>query len=117
MRAAILFAVMALVPAQAASAATVTLEYEPPIPEIEPEPAYTLAVEAAPGEVNRLRVAQDGSGFVVRELGTAGLSAGASCAAAAPGEVRCALPAGSRHLSVFVDAGDASDAVALGPLA
>ena len=108
---------MVLAPAQAASAATATLEYEPPIPEIEPEPAYTLAVEAAPGEANRLRVAQDSAGFVVRELGSAVLAAGANCSASAPGEVRCGLPAGARHVSVFVDAGDAADAVALGPLA
>ena len=106
-----------LVPAQAAGAATVTLEYEPPIPEIEPEPAYTLVVAAAPGEANRLQIAQDGSGFVVRETGSAPLSAGASCRAAAPGEVRCALLGGARHVSVFADAGDGADVVALGPLA
>jgi Ca2+-binding RTX toxin-like protein len=108
---------MVLVPAQAAGAATVTLEYEPPIPEIEPEPAYTLVVEAGPGEANRLRIAQDAGGFVVRETGIALLSAGANCAAAAPGQVRCGVPAGARHVSVFVDAGDGADAVALGPLA
>jgi len=107
------------VPAPVADAATVTLEYEPPIPEIEPEPAYTLAVEAAPGEANRVRVAQDGSGFLVREVGTAPLAAGPRCAAMAPGQVRCPLPGGpggARHLSVFLSAADGNDTVALGPL-
>ena len=108
--------VLALVPAAGVDAATVTLEYEPPIPEIEPDPAYTLAVEAARGEANQLRVAQDESGFVVRELGTAPVSAAAGCSGTAPGEVRCALPAGASHVSVFVDAGNRADAVVLGPL-
>jgi Ca2+-binding RTX toxin-like protein len=116
LRAAIVAALLVLAPAAAAQAATVTLEYEPPIPEIEPEPAYTLAVEAARGEANRLRVTQDDSGFVVQETGSASLSAKAGCSAAAPGVVRCALPSGARHVSVFVDAGNLADAVALGPL-
>ena len=107
---------VALAAAPTADAATVTLEYEPPIPEIEPEPAYTLAVEAADGEGNQLRVAQEESGFVVREAGSSPLSAGDRCAPAAPGEVRCALPGGASHVSVFVDAGDQADVVELGPL-
>jgi hypothetical protein len=111
-----LAATLALVPASAADAATVTLEYEPPIPEIEPEPAYTLAVEASPGEANRLHIAQDDVGFLVREDGAMSLTAGPRCTPAAPGLVRCALPGGTRHLSVFVRADDGDDSVALGPL-
>lgn len=116
MRGGIFLVALALVPTSAADAATVTLEYEPPIPELEREPAYTLAVEAARGESNRLHVAQDGGGFVVREAGDSLLTAGPRCSAMAPGEVRCPLPGGSKHVSVFVDAGDQADAVVLGPL-
>jgi hypothetical protein len=115
-RAAAITAVIALLPASLANAATVTLEYEPPIPEIEPEPAYTLAVDAAPGETNRLRVARDGDGFLVRDEGAAALIAGPRCAIAGPGLARCPLPGGARHVSAFVRAGDGNDAVALGPL-
>jgi hypothetical protein len=116
LRAAVLAAVLGLALAPNAPAATVTLEYEPPIPEIEPEPAYTLVVEAARGEVNLLRVTQDGSGFFVREFSGGSLSPGAGCSAVTPWLVGCALPSGERHLSVFVDAGNRADTVALGPL-
>ena len=116
MRAAILAAAALALVAAPAQATTVTLEYEPPIPELEPEPAYTLAVEAARGEVNLLRVAQDGSGFFVREFSGAPLSAGAGCSVAAPGLVQCPLPSGARHVSVFVDAGNLADTVLMGPL-
>jgi hypothetical protein len=107
---------LALVPAAGADAATVTLEYEAPIPELEPDPAYTLAVEAARGEANRLYVARDERGFVVRETGAGPLSAGPRCSAAAPGEVRCALSGSASHVSVFIEAGNRSDVVALGAL-
>ena len=93
-----------------------TLEYEPPIPEIEPDPAYTLAVEAAAGEENRLRVMRDDRGFVVRETGTAPLSAGERCSSTAPGEVVCGLLGEASHLSVFVDADDEADVVVVRPL-
>jgi hypothetical protein len=116
LRAAILATALTLLAAPCAGAATVTLEYDPPIPELEPEPAYTLAVEAARGEINALRIAQDGYGFFVREYGGEPLSAGAGCSAPGAGTVRCALPSGGRHLSVFVDAGNLADTVALGPL-
>jgi Ca2+-binding RTX toxin-like protein len=115
LRAAILAVALAVVAAPA-QAVTVTLEYEPPIPELEPEPAYTLAVEAARGEANGLRVAQDDSGFFVREFSGAPISAGAGCSVSAPGLVHCALPSGARHVSVFVDAGNLGDTVVLGPL-
>ena len=116
MRAGLLAALLAATFAPSAQAATVTLEYEPPIPEIEPDPAYTLAVEAAQGETNRLRVMRDDRGFVVRETGSAPLTAADRCASAAPGEVVCPLSGGASHLSVFVDAGDSADVVVAGPL-
>jgi hypothetical protein len=53
---------------------------------------------------------------VVREFGATPLAAGTGCTAGAPSEVQCALPGGARHVSVFVDADDGSDGVALGPL-
>ena len=106
----------ALAPVATAQAATVTLEYEPPIPEVEPEPAYTLAVEAARGEANRLEVLRDATGYVVRERGGVVLSAGARCSSTLAREVRCPLSGGASHLSVFVNAGNGDDAVVLGPL-
>ena len=116
MRIALVTLLAVLAPAVAADAATVTLEYEPPIPEVEPEPAYTLAVEAARGEANRLEVHRDDAGYLVRERGDVALSAGARCSPTAPGEVRCPLSGAASHLSVFVNAGNRADAVVLGPL-
>ena len=107
---------MAAAPA-AARGAEVTLEVEPPIPHVEPDPAYTLAVEAGSGERNKLVVFRDGDAMVVRERGVAPLAPGDRCSAATPTEVRCALPGSASHLSVFVDLGDGADALTLGPLA
>lgn len=108
-------ALMLLVPVSA-SASEVTLEFEPPIPHVEPDPAYTLVVEAGGGEVNRLDVLRDEAGFLVRELGGATVTPGERCEAAAAGEVLCPLSGDASHLSVFVDAGDLDDRIALGPL-
>lgn len=106
----------AVFPAAAADAAQVTLEYEPPIPHVEPAPAYTLDVEAAAGEQNHLQVFREGDTFLVQAGAGEALSAGARCAVAGQGDVRCALPGEASHLSVFVEAGDGDDFVTFGPL-
>ena len=113
LRAAALAGLLALGAAGPVQAATVTLEYEAPIPELEPEPAYTLVVEAASGEVNRLVVARDDRGFAVRDSGGSTLAAGPRCSASAPGEVRCALVRDAAHVSAFIDVGDRGDAVSV----
>jgi hypothetical protein len=99
-----------------AGAVEVTLEYEPPIPFVEPDPAYTLAVQAGHGERNRLHVVRADEAFFVRERGGSPISAGARCARAGADAVRCAVSGRASHLSVFVDAGDRNDVVALGAL-
>lgn len=111
--AALAFVVVVPAPAHAAE---VALEYEPPIPFVEPAPAYTLAVDAARGEVNRLQVVRDDRGFLVRERGASRLAAGARCLVAGPDAVRCEVPERAGHVGVFVDAGDRNDVVVLGPL-
>jgi hypothetical protein len=99
-----------------AGAAEVTLEYEAPIPFVEPSPAYTLSVEAARGEANRLHLLRDERGFVVRERGAARIVAGGRCRSAEADVVRCAVPGGAGHVTAFVDAGDRNDVVVVGPL-
>jgi Ca2+-binding RTX toxin-like protein len=94
----------------------VTLEYEAPIPHVEPSPAYTLAVEAAPGERNHLRVVRDSDGFLVQAGAGEVLSAGARCSKAAPGDIRCPVTGAASHLSVFVDAANQDDSVVFGPM-
>lgn len=104
-------------PAGPAWAATsVTLEFEPPIPHVEPAGAYTLAVDAAPGEQNHLRILRDSLGFAVRAAPGEVLTARAGCTAASSGLVRCALTGAASHLSVFAATGDRDDVVVLGPL-
>jgi Ca2+-binding RTX toxin-like protein len=105
-----------LLPAAEAGAAEVTLEYEPPIPHVEPAPAYTLSVEAVPGEQNHLRVSRDDDGFLVQAGAGEDLSAGSRCASAGAGDVRCPITGEASHLSAFVDAGDGDDLVTFGPL-
>jgi len=99
-----------------ASATRVTLEYEAPIPHVEPSPSYTLDVEAASGQRNHLRVLRDADGFLVRAGAGELLSAGARCSAVGAGDIRCPLTGAASHLSVFVDAGNHDDSVAFGPL-
>jgi Ca2+-binding RTX toxin-like protein len=98
------------------SATRVTLEYEAPIPHVDPSPAYTLDVEAARGERNHLRVLRESQGFLVQAGPGEVLSAGARCSAAGAGDIRCPLTGAASHLSVFVDAGNHDDSVAFGPL-
>lgn len=97
-------------------ATRVSLEYEAPIPHVEPSPSYTVAVDAAPGEQNHLRVLRDSQGFLVHAGAGEVLSAGARCSPAGDGDVRCPLTGAASHLSVFVDAGNQDDSVAFGPL-
>ena len=111
-----LAALAALAPATAAHAAEVTLEYEAPIPHVEPAPAYTLAVEAARGEADHLRVIRDAAGFLVQAGAGERLVAGERCTPAPPGDVRCPITGEASHLSVFVDLGDGDDVALLGPL-
>ena len=99
-----------------ASAAEVTLEVEPPIPHVEPSPAYTLDVEATPGEQNRLRILRDAQGYLVQAGAGEVLSAGDGCQPAPPSDVRCPVTGAASHLSVFVDTADGDDTVLLGPL-
>ena len=106
----------ALPAAQAHAAARVALEYEPPIPHVEPAGAYTLAVDAAPGEQNRLRIRRDAQGFLVQAGAGEVLSAGERCSPVLLGDVRCPVVGEASHVSVFVDLADGDDAVFLGPL-
>jgi hypothetical protein len=99
-----------------ADAAEVALEYEPPIPHVEPAPAYTLNVEAGAGEQNRLRILRDTDGFLVQAGAGEVLTAGDRCSPSLLGDVRCPLTGDASHLSVFVDAGDGDDLVTFGQL-
>lgn len=104
-------------PAGQASAATrVALEYEPPIPHVEPAGAFTLAVDAAQGESNRLSVLRDARGFVVRAGAGQALAPGERCVAVTASEVQCAPTDAASHLSVFVATRDRADTVVLGQL-
>ena len=107
-------ALLAALGAMAASscpalAATVTLEYEEPIPGIEDDPLYTLSVEAGAGEANAVSVSQDADGYTVRDTAVPA-AAGAGCEPLAPDAVRCPASAAAAH-SVFVAAGDGLDQV------
>lgn len=102
--------------APAAQAATVELSYEPPVPGIEPDAAYTLMVRADAGETNRLGVSGDAAGYSVADFATP-LLAGDGCEAISGNEVRCLTPLEAADRSVFVDAGDLDDLVAMGELA
>ena len=96
-------------------AATATLVYEEPLPELDIPAAYALTVEGTRGRSNRIAVGQHGGAFIVTDASGA-LRAGQGCSAVTVRQVRCPtpLPAGDR--SVFVDAGDGADLLALGGL-
>lgn len=96
----------------AAGAAQVTLEYEEPVPGLEPEPAYGLVVRAGAGEQNRIVVERNTLGFSVRDQGAA-LTAGTGCRGVSAIEVRCATPRVASHFSVFIAAGDGADLINL----
>jgi Ca2+-binding RTX toxin-like protein len=97
-----------IVSAQPASAASVSLVYEEPIPGLEPEPAYALSIEAAAGELNLVTVAQDADGYTVRDTGAA-IEPGQGCEGVDSGEARCPTPRPAVTHSVFVDVGDQDD--------
>ena len=106
-------ALASLACAPAAAATTATLEYEEPIPGLDPEPAYTLTVLGGPGEANAIAVSGDGGGYTVREL-SAPLEPGRGCRRVADDQVRCATPRPAALRTVFVDGGAGTDRIAGG---
>jgi hypothetical protein len=99
----------------AATAGTATLDYEKPLPELEIGAAYALAVEAARGQRSRIAVGEDAGGYTVVDNG-APLRPGRGCSAVTPHTVRCPTPRAAEDRSVFVDAGNGTDHVALSGL-
>ena len=112
-RAATAAATLGLCLAQSASAATVRLDYEPPLPGIEPAASYTLTARGEGSEENRTGIASDPDGYTVRNQGGQ-LTAGPGCTAVDPNEVRCPTPRRARKHSVFVDGGRGQDVIAIG---
>ena len=98
-----------------AIAATVTLEYEEPVPGLEPEPAYALTLVAAAGERNGLSISRDTGGWTVQD-DSAPLTPGDGCAAVSASEVRCGTTKPARHYSAFVRMGDGGDRLRMGAL-
>jgi hemolysin type calcium-binding protein len=96
----------------AATAGMATLDYEKPLPELEIGAAYALAVEAARGQRSRIAVGEDADGYTVIDNG-APLLPGSGCSAVTAHTVRCATPRAAEDRSVFVDAGNGTDHVAL----
>jgi len=103
---------LALAGAPAAAASSATLVYEAPIPELEIDAAYALAVQAGDGEANRITVRLGDGAYVVTDTG-APLRPREGCVPVSAGEVRCAMTLAVGDRSVFVDAGDGDDQVAL----
>lgn len=110
-RAAAMAAVLSACMAQAAVAATVTLDYEPPLPGIEPEAGYTLTVRGD-DETNRTAIASDAGGYTVRNENGA-LAPGSGCTAVDPNQARCATPQRAGRHSLFVDGGGNDDILAV----
>ena len=83
-------AALALLTPGVASAATATLVFDEPIPGVV-EAAYALSVKAAPGETNRIAVANGPDAYTVIDTGPP-LSPGPGCSAVTPQRVRCPTP-------------------------
>ena len=110
LRALLAVSVATLACAPAALATTATLEYEEPIPGVEPEPAYTLTVLGGPGETNAIAVSGDDRGYSVREY-SAPLDAGRGCRRVADDLLHCATPRPAARRTVFVDGGAGTDRI------
>jgi Ca2+-binding RTX toxin-like protein len=111
-RTAALAAALSACLAQAAPAATVGLDYEPPLPGIEPEAAYTLTFSDGAGESNRVAVTSDAGAYTVRDEG-APLTAGPGCEQIDAHEVGCPTPTRTAEHSVFADGGRGADVVSV----
>lgn len=99
-----------------AAATVATLDYDAPIPGLEPEPAYTLTVRGGAGEANAIAVSGDSTGYTVREL-AASLEPGRGCRRVEENRLRCATSRPALLRTVFVDAGDGPDRVVAGDFA
>ena len=111
-RAAALTAVLSACFAQAAPAATVTLDYEPPLPGIEPDAAYTLTLRDAAAESNQATITSDAGAYTVRDEG-APLTAGPGCEQVDAHEVGCPTPEREAEHNVFVDGGGGADVLSV----
>ena len=112
-RAALGTCVLALVLPPAAAASSASLTFEPPVPGVEDEGAYSLDVLGAGGEANQFVVFGDEIGYTVRDA-AATLVAGVGCDAVDAHEVHCATTETTPNRSVVVFAGEGADAVEMG---
>lgn len=107
--------VLAVAGTAPAGAATVTLSYEPPVPGLEPDAAYGLAVMDRAGEANQLWVRADAGAYTVTDFAVP-LKPGEGCEALSANEARCPMTEPADQHSVFVDGGDGHDRIVLGSL-
>lgn len=98
-----------LAAAAPASAGTVSLEYEPPIPGVPPEPAYELVVRGGSG-AERLTLTRDARGFAIADSGGIPLTAREGCTRTRGG-VFCPTPETATQYAAFVTGSGGSDIV------